>query len=131
MTILSTSTLEGTDVKSPAGRRPRRDQGSDDRPEFGTRGLCGHRVRWSAGHRQQIVRSADAGPEAGRGQQMLCHGQSNSQSAGNNTMQNKLRLGLMIGLSFVSLAGLACPKGTTLIGGTGALSQRRNVCSGG
>ena len=34
-------------------------------------------------------------------------------------MQNKLRLGLMIGLSFVSLASLACPKGTTLIGGTG------------
>lgn len=41
-------------------------------------------------------------------------------------MQNKLRLGLMIGLSFVSLASLACPKGTTLIGGT-ADCQRRCV----
>jgi hypothetical protein len=34
-------------------------------------------------------------------------------------MQNKLRMGLMVGLSLVSLSSLACPKGTTLVGGTG------------
>ena len=34
-------------------------------------------------------------------------------------MQKIFRISLMIGLSLVSLTSLACPKGTTLVGGTG------------
>ena len=34
-------------------------------------------------------------------------------------MQKIFRISLILGLSLVSLTSLACPKGTTLVGGTG------------